>query len=412
MKLTLRSLYICYLSLEDPLVHTQVVAYLEGLARAGHTTHLLTFDPDLSFERRRDFREDMKRRGITWHSLQYHKRPSLPATIYDVFAGTVMAVRIVRASNLDAIHARNHVPAAMGLTARRLTGCALIFDIRGLMAEQYVDAGDWRPGGIAVRITHRIQDAAIRRADSIVMLTEAVRRHLFGPEPDKKTHVIPCCADIDRLALGAAKQRYIRETLDLEGRPILVYAGKLSGRYMTREMVDFFAVARGLQPSLLFLILTQDSPDIAEAEFERAEIANAHYRVTRAEPEDVADYLATGQFGIFLYRSGASDLAVSPTKIGEYLGAGLPVVSGPGVGDTDALLLHNKVGVVIDDCSLDGYQAAARQMLELSSDRACRERCRTVARENLSLEEVGLPRYDKVYRQVAEAIKVGTDSTP
>jgi hypothetical protein len=35
----LRALYICYLSLEDPLVETHVVAYLEGLARRGHTIH-------------------------------------------------------------------------------------------------------------------------------------------------------------------------------------------------------------------------------------------------------------------------------------------------------------------------------------------------------------------------------------
>ena len=28
----LRSLYVCYFDLDDPLFHTQVVAYLEGLA--------------------------------------------------------------------------------------------------------------------------------------------------------------------------------------------------------------------------------------------------------------------------------------------------------------------------------------------------------------------------------------------
>ena len=45
---SLRCLYVCYLSLDDPLVHSQVVAYLEGLARSGHTVHLLTFDTPMS----------------------------------------------------------------------------------------------------------------------------------------------------------------------------------------------------------------------------------------------------------------------------------------------------------------------------------------------------------------------------
>src|SRR4051812_20868960 len=132
----LRALYICYLSLEDPLVHSQVVAYLDGLARAGHTIHLLTFEPKLTKERRRELASDLERRGITWHSRRYHKRPSLPATIFDALAGALTAARLVRRHRLDAIHARSHVPAACALIARRISRCGLIFDLRGLMAEE------------------------------------------------------------------------------------------------------------------------------------------------------------------------------------------------------------------------------------------------------------------------------------
>src|SRR5438874_2096442 len=84
---TLRSLYICYLSLDDPLVETQVVAYLAGLAQRGHTIHLLTFDVPLGRRRRQSIAENLKTRGIEWHSLRYHKRPSLPATLFDTLAG-------------------------------------------------------------------------------------------------------------------------------------------------------------------------------------------------------------------------------------------------------------------------------------------------------------------------------------
>ena len=55
--------------------------------------------------------------------------------------------RIVKRHRLDAVHARNHVPLATALIVRRLTGCRLIFDVRGLMAEEYVDAGRWREAG-------------------------------------------------------------------------------------------------------------------------------------------------------------------------------------------------------------------------------------------------------------------------
>src|SRR5437879_3996809 len=118
----LRSLYICYLSLADPLVHTQVVAYLEGLARRGHTVHLLTYEPRLDAERARAMAAGLRGPGIEWHSLRYHKRPSLPATLYDAVVGAFVAARLVRRHGLDAVHARSHVPAASALIVRRLTG--------------------------------------------------------------------------------------------------------------------------------------------------------------------------------------------------------------------------------------------------------------------------------------------------
>ena len=97
----LRSLYVCYLSIADPLVDSQVLAYLDGLAAAGHTIHLLSFEPagDDRAQRRR-VRADLRDRGIHWHRLRYHKRPSLPATLYDVLCGTLTGAWRVRRHRL------------------------------------------------------------------------------------------------------------------------------------------------------------------------------------------------------------------------------------------------------------------------------------------------------------------------
>jgi Glycosyltransferase Family 4 len=127
---SLRCLYICYLSLADPLVHSQVVAYLGGLAERGHVVHLLTFDTPLDPATRRDLGDHLERRGIVWHSRRYHKAPSLPATAFDTFAGAFAAIQIMRSHGLDTIHARNHVPAAMALLVKHLTGCRMIMPAR------------------------------------------------------------------------------------------------------------------------------------------------------------------------------------------------------------------------------------------------------------------------------------------
>jgi glycosyltransferase involved in cell wall biosynthesis len=398
----LRSLYVCYLSLEDPLVETQVVAYLEGLARRGHTIHLLTYEPKLSAERKQRFRANLARRGITWHSLRYHKRPSFPATVFDALFGALVAARLVRRHRLDAIHARSHVPAATGLIVRRLTRCRLIFDIRGLLADEYVDAGRWPRGGLAQRVTERVQGAAIARADGIVVLTERVRNHLFGPGAREAVMVIPCCADLVRLDSNPGGAERTRARLGLDGRSVMVYVGKLTEPYMDREMVDFFAVAHRLDPGLAFLVVTQAPPAGIRSEFMRAGIPDSDYRITRAEPVELGNYLGMADFAISFCRPSFGRIASSPTKVGEYLGAGLPAVSGPGIGDVDEILDGRDVGVILDEFSEPGYERAAKRIRELGADPDGRARCRAVAREVFSLEEVGIPRYDLLYRQLAE----------
>jgi glycosyltransferase involved in cell wall biosynthesis len=403
MASTLRSLYICYLSLDDPLVETQVVAYLEGLADRGHTIHLLTYEVrPLDRTERREIRERLRRRGIAWHSLRYHKRPSLPATIYDAACGVVLGALIVRRHRLQAVHARSHVPAAAGLFLRGMTGCRLIFDIRGLMAEEYEDAGRWKRGSLPFRITKWIERAAIARSAAVVVLTERVRHYLFGKEPLRFVRVIPCCADVERLQAQHSERDAMRERLGLRDATVLVYVGKFTGWYMEREMVEFFAAAGQVMQRSHFLVLTQSPPDHIVEEFKRLQLAPDRYTVTHCTPEELGAYLSAADCGISFIRPAFSKISTSPTKIGEYLAGGLPVVCGAGVGDVDELLEANRVGVLVTEFSDRGYAEAARALDEFRKEPAAPERCRSVAERHLSLRNVGIPSYDELYRFVAE----------
>lgn len=395
------SLYICYLSLEDPLAHSQVIAYLEGLAARGHRIHLLTFEPELDEQHRRQLEDDLARRGIEWHVRRYHKRPSLPATIYDALVGALTAARLVRRHKLDVIHARSHVPAASALIARRLTGARFVFDMRGLMAEEYADAGRWKPDGLPFRITKRVEASAIRAADAMVVLTRRVRDYLFAGGPQPALEVIPCCADLATIEAQASAREATRRELDAGDRPVLVYVGKFTGWYMEREMVDFFAAAREALPSLLFVILTQADRAPATAALAARGIGPEDFRITSAPPGEIGRYLAAADAGIAFIKPCLSKISSSPTKIGEYLGAGLPVVSGTGIGDVDELLSTDGVGVLVPRFDEAHYRAAAARLAELISDPATPERCRALAHRELSLREVGIPRYERLYGSLA-----------
>src|SRR5207245_998834 len=103
--------------------------------------------------------------AIHWSWLRYHKRPSLPATLFDILAGALRASHLARNGRIDVLHARGHVAAAMGALVKPWSGSRLIFDIRGLMPDEYVDAGIWSKHGLRYRLTKRAEKWLLDAAD-------------------------------------------------------------------------------------------------------------------------------------------------------------------------------------------------------------------------------------------------------
>ena len=231
--MSIRTLYLCYFGLREPLVQTQVLPYLRQLAAAGIKVYLLTFEPRLretwSEDELAKQQEQLKTEGINWSSLPYHKSPSIPGTIYDIIAGARFAIKLAKREGINVLHARAHVPLAMALlAAKRLSRVRLIFDIRGLMAEEYEDAGVWQRNSIVFRAVKKLERAGIKRANGILVLTKRMRDWLVAERlaAVKKIEVIPCCVDFSQYAEREAHKPAATATAgEANERFEVVYAG-------------------------------------------------------------------------------------------------------------------------------------------------------------------------------------------
>jgi glycosyltransferase involved in cell wall biosynthesis len=382
-----------------------VLPYLRELVRGGVAMSLLTFEPDLrgrwSAETIAEWRDRLHRDGIEWYAIPYHKRPSLPATLYDIIAGVLRVRAIARRERIDVIHGRSHVGAAIGALAKRLTGARLIFDIRGFLADEYVDQGNWRAGGLLYRLTKAAERWLYREADGFVVLTERARETIF---PDgaggRPLEVIPCCVDPERFAAAARRDRNaLRAELGLAGRTVFVYVGALGGYYLVRETAELLGVAREADPRAYALVLTQSPPSVIVSELERAGLAPADYRVMSVPPDDVPQYLTASDVALSLIRSSYARRSASPTKFAEYLNAGLPVISTAGVGDLDAQIEGWRVGVLLQGLDRAAMVEAIRAMEELRRDPELAARCRAMSLQ-YDLHSIGGVRYRRLYAEI------------
>jgi glycosyltransferase involved in cell wall biosynthesis len=101
-------------------------------------------------------------------------------------------------------------------------------------------------------------------------------------------------------------------------------------------------------------------------------------------------------FGIAICREDNLDslAAAVPTKIGEFLASGRPVIVSKGIGDLDQMLPSTKTGVVIDhDCSL---QNISEQIVSLINDVDTPDRCRELAMQHFDMKK-SIYKYLDVY---------------
>jgi glycosyltransferase involved in cell wall biosynthesis len=112
-------------------------------------------------------------------------------------------------------------------------------------------------------------------------------------------------------------------------------------------VVPFFrAIAAAHQEAHLLCVTSQ--PDRMRELLSAGGVAPERCTVASVPQPQVADYLSAGDAGFLLRAPSRINRFSQPTKLGEYLAAGLPVVVARGTGDVDRLVERHGVGVVAE----------------------------------------------------------------
>jgi glycosyltransferase involved in cell wall biosynthesis len=106
--------------------------------------------------------------------------------------------------------------------------------------------------------------------------------------------------------------------------------------------------------------------------------------------------------GIFFIKPVFSKQASAPTKLGEFLGCGIPCLGNSGVGDMAAVLEGDRVGVALKAFDPASLTQGLNQLLKMAADPSTAARCVAAAQKHFSLDE-GVRRYAAVYQQLGAA---------
>jgi len=399
-----RILYISYDGLADPLGRSQILPYLSRLSEREHRITILSCEKPYRMDTdEKEIRKLCDRAGIAWHPLSYHKNPPILSSIFDAAALRRAAFKLHRKDVFDVVHCRSYIPASVGLALKRRFGTKLLFDMRGFWPEEKIEAGVWNlrnPAHLAVyRYFKRLESRLLQGADHIISLTDAgkqqllTRRELAGGA--SRISVIRCCVEFDHFRFVTTKSR--AEAKRALGLPVedsvLAYLGSLGGNYRLGEMLQFFRAYHSRKANAHFLIVTHDEAEPIRREAAEHGILPSKLIISRASREEVPLLMAAADVGVAFKHASFSAKGCCPTKMGEMLALGLPIVANAGVGDMETMIDQMGCGVAISEFGSDSYELAL-DALELLRSTARERRERALSWFDI---EIGVNHYERIY---------------
>jgi len=409
---TINTLYLSYDGLTDPLGSSQVLPYLVGLSAKGYTIHVVSFEKSDRFQKDADeIRKICTNHQIVWHPMRYSKRPPIISTIYDLIRLRVKVSLLHRIHLFKLIHCRSYITAFVGLSMKKKHRLPFIFDMRGFFADERVDGGLWDitkfPYKQVYRFFKKAEVKFIKESDAIISLTykgkQVMRDFPFMEVSDfEKIKVIPCCTDTKHFDPHRFTAKQIAELANKAGMQLgfdwFCYVGSLGTWYLVDEMLNFSRIFMERHPTWRLAVFTKDNPMEFRKMARKHGLSDQQYIVYAAARQELPALLAGCKASLFFIRACFSKQASSPTKQGEVMAMGLPVICNAGVGDTDDILKRYNAGICLNNFKSEYLKTEIEAMPDRIAEFNPSE-LRKGAFDYFSLDK-GVENYDVIYRKL------------
>jgi len=402
-------LFISYDGMTDPLGQSQVIPYLQGLSKKEFHFFLLSCEKEKAFAQNEAAVKNMlDGYNIEWIPISYTKNPPVLSTLKDIINLRKKAKQIHLQHGIDMVHTRPGIPALVGLWMKQTMGIKFLHDIREFYADSRVDGGIWKTSNPLYCIIYRFfknkETEQIEQSDGMVCLTYAAEKIIQQDPGYKKAiplTVIPCCADLnlfDPSKIHPAQKDQLKTALGITERDFIIsYIGSIGGWYMTAAMLRFCKRLSDKNAEAKFLFISPHNHDIIAAEAAKYGLPADKLIVKHGKRNEVPALLSLSSYSLFFIKPCFSKLSSSPTKHGEIMAMGIPVITNSGVGDVKEIVDQYHAGYVVNDFSDATFNSVIDKMIAGNAFDAAGIRSGAV--EFYSLEKA-VELYDEIYNAI------------
>ncbi len=363
--------YVTIDSLSEGVGSSQISPLISLLSESGLKIKLISYEKMSSSVQLRDY---FKSIGVDWDSR--------PFGSHGLIGGLERLNNLRKAiPKTRLIHARSDIPAVSAISSHE---APVLWDVRSLWADQKIMIQKNLLNTAAHPLYRGLESIAARKSLGMSTLTSAVvpileQRHKKLPH---LRAVVPTAVNLDRFQLSAV----------MPAKAQALFSGTFNDYY-------------DLDLSRLFMQEFQKQISVEThwarpAESHKSQIGVGESKVFPATQIGIAGLIPNYSFGVSVCKldAGPSLTAAMPTKIGEFLACGRPMVVNKGLGDMDQFIEEFDAGVILDG-SPSNLVDSATKLASLILDPETPFRCRALAEKYFSMEK-GAIKYLDLYSQM------------
>jgi glycosyltransferase involved in cell wall biosynthesis len=369
-------LFVSYDGMTDPLGQSQVLPYIREISKSNFRYTLISFEKQERYVKFSEVISQICRdSNIQWEPIKYVDKIPIVSTIWNIIRLQKKVFELHKKDPFDLFHSRSHVPSLVAQKLQKKESVPYVFDMRGFWADERVDGGVWKLNNpIFKKIFTYFKKKELeflQEANAIVSLTHNGKNEICSWNVlQTKTldiEVIPCCVDTDLFSnenINSSNLSKIRKEISIkEDQFVLGYVGSIGTWYMLPEMLDFFRELKAQKSDALFLFITNEPAEKIITLAKSKNIAPKDLRITSCLHKDVPTYISLFTISIYFILPAYSKKASSPTKQGELMAMGIPIVCNANVGDADKVIADTNSGWVIHEFNEESYKNTVLQIL-------------------------------------------------
>ena len=398
-----KAVFLTYDGITDPLGQSQILPYLFGVSsNKKYKITIVSFEKTNNYFQNKDFiLKKLEKNNIVWIPLKYTKYPPIFSTLWDIYKLN-QTVKKLKDNGVDLIHCRSYNTTLVALGFKRKYKIPFIFDMRGFYADERVDGRIWNLNNIIYKKIYNYfklkEKDFLQCSDYTISLTENGKKEIvsWNLSNQSKIKVIPCCTDENLFQKKNIQN--VRNELGFNKNDFIIsYIGSIGTWYMLDEMLDFFKCLQIKKTNAKFFFITKDDPQLILEKVKSKEIDISSIKIQPSSRKMMPSYIGASNFSIFFILPVFSKKASSPTKMGEIMNLGIPIICNSGVGDVDEIMEKSMPELLVKEFSnneydrvidliTNNYQPNQKSLIETSHS-------------YYSLEK-GVEKYKEVYKKI------------